>query len=192
MNVQTSSTNNGSVIKSNHESNIPNESKSSNSNSSQSAQHPQSQLEITGVSRSSHPVPSQKESNRFRIVKTDADKKNEPVDESGQAIIQPNEQGIVQNSLNKNFTDANSIQAKNVLNNYQRGRWHVAEFSTENFVPSKSLNQIGHVSTQNQTKNEESTNLIPNQSNQSNFKLLIIILKADSSLNKFIIIIPVF
>lgn len=191
MNVQTSSTNNGSVIKSNQESNFSNESKSNISNPTQPIQHPQSQLEITGVSRSSHPVTSQKESNRFRIVKTDADRKNEPLDDNGQNLVHSNEQGTVQNSLNKNFTDANSIQAKNLLNNYQRGRWHVAEFSTENFVSSKSSNHIGNISAQNQSKIEESSNLMSNQPNQTNRKLLNYFLEADCELSKLTTIISV-
>ncbi|RNA19828.1 class 2 F G isoform [Brachionus plicatilis] len=177
MNVQTTSTSNGPVIKSNQESNFSNEPKSTNSsNHPQPAHHPQSQLEITGVSRSSHPVTSQKESNRFRIVKTDADRKNESTDENNQNLTQTNDQSV--NQQNK-LTDVNTIQAKNQFNNYQRGRWYVAEFSTENLSSAKSSNQSGlngsnHISqtnVQNQTKNEESTvltNVTPNQPNPIN------------------------
>ncbi|CAF0768244.1 unnamed protein product [Brachionus calyciflorus] len=115
-----------------------------------------SQLELsTGASRTSQSVPSAKESNRFRIVKTDADRKSESVDESVQTI--PNDQvnfnsiqnisnNVINNpskvltNLNGNTKDVNSIQQGSNQKTYQRGRWFVSEFSTDNNQQVKQAN----------------------------------------------------
>lgn len=140
----------------------------------QQQQQQLSQLEITGVSRSSQAAA--KESNRFRIVKTDSDKKSDSADESIQVIpivntnfiqVQTNDPSasipsttvstntavsvaaststnnnpncnnniINSNNPSTNLTNghlADLTNPLNLVNNYQRGRWFVADYTPEN------------------------------------------------------------
>lgn len=162
----------------------------------QQQQQQSSQLEITGVSRPTQSSASQvvnqvaapiavapntaKESIRFRIVKTDSDRKSESVDETIQVIpsgnTNLNSQSIQHNDLNLNLnnqsipatqttnaannntnssnfngnlneTNTNNANpsSNNLINNYQRGRWFVADFLPENLqqqnLTKASLNQ---------------------------------------------------
>ena len=141
MNVQTTLTNNGQVL-GQADLIYQNDLKLNPTNVppqvlTQIIQPQLSQLEITGVSRSGQSIPSQKESNRFRIVKTDAERKSESIDENNQVVQnqgQLNElTGFNQSQAipTKAFlNDVNSIQP-HTANSYQRGRWIVSDYSTE-------------------------------------------------------------
>lgn len=150
MSVQTTLANNGLVI-TNNQSDYPNSTLCAPVQVTTSVQQQQqpaqtSQLEITGVSRSSQSVSSQKESNRFRIVKTDADRKSESVDESVHVVhnsanqVQSGEsagftQNVIPNNIFKTFSSLNG----DIANKYQRGRWTVADFTTDNLPFNQAL-----------------------------------------------------